>query len=244
MSEGHCPAGNPAVAARAPESCDEAPLWIWRHPRARGAEGRCIGHTDLPVDPRRAKRLAHRIRAAARRNGLPRRVCTSPLQRARAVGRWLRRWGWRHELQAQLLEMDFGGWEGRPWTDIARAEIDTWCADFALHRPGAGESLSVLFERASRWTAGPGAACIVVGHAGWMLARRWLTEGHPLPTHSSQWPAPPRHGELWRLPSLALPRPMISPTERQATAASSHSQAVAALDACLIEPPVSLELSR
>jgi alpha-ribazole phosphatase len=213
MTEGRSPSTAPAAAERAPDSCDEAQLWIWRHPRARGAEGRCIGHTDLPVDSRRAKRLAHRIRAAARRNGLPRRVCTSPLKRARAVGRWLRQWGWRHELQAQLLEMDFGCWEGRLWTDIERAEIDNWCADFALHRPGAGESLSALFQRAASWTAEPGAACIVVGHAGWMLARRWLTEGQPMPTHSSQWPAAPGHGELWRLPSFVPPEDMATPLD-------------------------------
>ena len=61
-------------------------LYAWRHPRAIGAEGRCIGRTDLHVDPRRAKRLAHRIRALARRQRLPRIVITSPLQRSRAVG--------------------------------------------------------------------------------------------------------------------------------------------------------------
>ena len=41
-------------------------LSVWRHPQPVGAAGRCIGHTDLPVDARKAKRLAHRIRQAAR----------------------------------------------------------------------------------------------------------------------------------------------------------------------------------
>jgi len=181
----------------------EPQLWIWRHPRADGATGRCIGRTDLPVDPRRAKRLAHRIRAAARLNSLPRRVCTSPLHRSRAVGRWLRRWGWHHEVQPLLLEMDFGRWESRRWSDIPLAEIDAWCADFAEHRPGDGENLRALFDRVASWATVPGMDCIIVGHGGWMLARCWLSSGQPLPTHSSQWPTAPRHGALWRLPAIA-----------------------------------------
>jgi alpha-ribazole phosphatase len=174
-------------------------LWIWRHPRAAGAQGRCIGRTDLPVDARRAKRLAHRIRQSARQHGLPHVVVTSPLQRSRAVGRWLRRWGWRHEIEPLLMEMDFGRWEGRSWDDIARAEIDRWCADFEQQAPGGGESVAALFERAARWRYRGEALCIV-GHAGWMLARRWLAEGRPPPTYSHQWPAAPAHGTLWRLP--------------------------------------------
>ena len=42
-------------------------LWAWRHPRPHGVAGRCIGHTDVAVDPRKAKRLAHRIRQHVRR---------------------------------------------------------------------------------------------------------------------------------------------------------------------------------
>ncbi|RZL33467.1 MAG: fructose-2,6-bisphosphatase, partial [Rubrivivax sp.] len=90
---------------------------IWRHPKPRGAEGRCIGgRTDLAVDPRKAKRLAHRIRANARRHALPREVVTSPLARAADVGRWLKRWGFRWRVDAALAEMDFGAWDGRGWS--------------------------------------------------------------------------------------------------------------------------------
>lgn len=175
-------------------------LYLWRHPAARGAAGRCVGCTDLPVDPRRAKRLAHRIRQQARRLGLPRRVLSSPLQRSAAVGRWLRRWGWQHTVVAALSEMDFGRWDGRAWAQIPRAEVDAWCADFLQHAPGGGESLQRFFERVAAWPAPPGDV-LIVGHAGWMLARRWLQEGAPWPTQPGQWPPAPRHGALWTLPA-------------------------------------------
>lgn len=173
-------------------------LWVWRHPRARGAAGRCIGQTDLPVDPRQAKRLAHRIRRVARQQGLPKIVLTSPLQRCHAVGRCLRRWGWLHLVEPALAEMDFGTWDGRTWVEITQAQVDAWCQDFLHHAPGGGESLHTFITRVQGWQA-PSTGTCIVGHAGWMLARRWLADGLPWPTQAAQWPAPPAHGTLWSL---------------------------------------------
>ena len=125
---------------------------IWRHPKPIGAAGRCIGsRTDLPVDPRKAKRLAHRIRAYARRHGLPHEVVTSPLARAEAVGRWLKRWGFRWHINASLAEMDFGRWDGKPWREITPAEFERWMNDFTGFDFEGGEPLSALMARASAW---------------------------------------------------------------------------------------------
>lgn len=155
---------------------------------AQGAGGRCIGRTDLPVDPRRSRRLAHRIRRLARRAALPRIVLTSPLRRCADVGRWLRRWGFEHRLDPALLEADFGDWDGRPWSAIGADAVDAWCRDFAAHAPGGGETLVQLASRVAAWQ--PGDARLVVGHAGWITMRRWQAEhGDALPT-ATQWPAP------------------------------------------------------
>lgn len=185
-------------------------LWVWRHPRAEGSAGRCVGWTDLPVDPRRAKRLAHRIRQVARRHGLPRRVLTSPLQRCAAVGHWLKRWGWVHEVDPALREMHFGHWDGLRWEQIARQELDAWCSAFAQHRPGGGENLQGLLERAAAWRP-PLAPVAIVSHGGWMLARRWVESGRPAPEQAAQWPAAPRHGECWRLSAQAFDLPSMPP---------------------------------
>lgn len=168
-------------------------LHAWRHPRARGTEGRCIGRTDVPVDPRRTKRLARRIQRAARDQGLPRIVVTSPLRRCADVGRWLRRWGWQHHIDPALLEADFGAWDGRLWAEIGRADIDAWCEDFAHHAPGGGEPLAALFARTAAWQ--PHATRIVVAHAGWMQARLWLEHSPGRLPSAAEWAAPPRHGQ-------------------------------------------------
>jgi alpha-ribazole phosphatase len=169
-------------------------LIVWRHPKARGAEGRCIGRTDLAVDPRRAKRLAHRVRAFARRAALPRVVHTSPLARAADVGRWLRRWGWTHVVDARLSELDFGAWDGRRWDDVPRAAIDAWAADLAHAAPGGGESQQALCERVRSFVdevVRPAAAPVLaVSHGGWIVA--WRAGARPQ-SDAATWPAPPRH---------------------------------------------------
>ena len=177
-------------------------LWCWRHPRARGAAGRCIGGTDLPVDPRKARRLAHRIRQAARRHGLPRVVWVSALQRAGDVGRWLKRWGWRLHVDARLGEMDFGRWDGLRWDDVAWSEVEAWQADLLHHPPGGGESLATLAMRVQRFVnaaaaAGPG-PCLLVSHGGWINALLHVPPGTAR-LAAAHWPPAPRHGTLTRV---------------------------------------------
>ena len=175
-----------------------AELWLWRHPRPRDAAGRCIGRSDLPVDRRRAKRLAHRIRQAARRHGLPHQVWTSPLRRCADVGRQLARWGWWHRVDERLLELDFGRWDGQPWATIPHAEVADWEADFAQHAPGGGEALAALVARCQAWVqdqAAGGAPVLVVAHAGWINASA-CSDVHSL--RASIWPAAPGYGSLRR----------------------------------------------
>lgn len=183
----------------------DALLHAWRHPPTRGGAGLCIGRTDIGVDRRRAKRLAHRIRSFARRHALPRIVLTSPLARCRASGRWLARWGWQHRVDAALIEIDFGRWDGRPWASVPQHEVDAWCRDLGKYPPGGGETVASLVARVRGFD--PGAARIVVTHGGWMAAARWVGEqadaAAALPCVRS-WPRTPMHGERFALPLATL----------------------------------------
>ncbi|TDP88176.1 alpha-ribazole phosphatase [Aquabacterium commune] len=197
-------------ASRPGDTCAEvhAEVCAWRHPRPRGVAGRCIGRTDVAVDPRKARRLARRIHREALREAAqgmtasaqptPRVVCCSPLRRCRDVARHLRRLGWRVVVDAALLEASFGHWDGRAWADIPRHEVDAWVADFADHAPGGGESLRQVLARAAAW-APPVPGATVVAHAGWMLARQWwrLHGAAAIPS-AGQWPSAPRYGSRWR----------------------------------------------
>ncbi len=170
-------------------------LTVWRHPRPEGVQGRCIGgRSDVPVHWRRAKRLARRIQAHARRHRLPHEIWTSPLQRCADVGRWLRRWGWQHRIDSNLREIDFGAWDGQPWSAIDKAEIDAWVADFPGFSPSGGESLNALLARVGACALPAGA--LVVSHGGWMLARRWLRQSPGQVPDAGSWPSPPRYGAV------------------------------------------------
>lgn len=180
-------------------STESAALCAWRHPKPVGAEGRCIGaRTDLRVDPRKAKRLAHRIRQAARREGLPRVVVTSPLRRCRDVGRWLRRFRFRCVVDARLAEVDFGRWDGLRWDAIARTEIDAWATDLDGYAPGGGECVMRLLLRVDAVLREPPAALLVT-HGGWLSGALWLQgRGAERPT-ATAWPAAPRTSQAVRL---------------------------------------------
>jgi len=176
---------------------------VWRHPRPHGVVGRCIGRTDVAVDRRKAKRLAHRVRQWARRHRAPCVVVTSPLRRAADVGRWLARWGWEHRIDARLGELDFGAWDGRPWSEIGSAAVDDWCADFAQHAPGDGETVSALLQRCAAFLRET--PCCVVSHAGWISAACWLRDEHAGEPSAAQWPAAVAYGALttWSDPAAS-----------------------------------------
>lgn len=188
-----------------PRAADADALWIWRHPRPRAAEGRCIGRTDLPLDPRRARRLARRILRTARLHGLPRRVHTSPLQRCRAVGRALARLGFEHHVDPRLLEHDFGRWDGLPWARLGAADFAAWDADFEGHSPGGGETVAALRQRVQGFVQSlPPGPALLVGHAGWINALRVAGCG---PLQAADWPRPPAYGQRLVIPNPCRSRP-------------------------------------
>ena len=157
------------------------------------------------MDPRKAKRLAHRVRQNARRHGLPPTLWVSPLQRSRDVGRWLRRWGWRVCVDVRLAELDFGAWDGLPWNQVPWSEVQSWQDDLLGHAPGGGESLASLAMRVQAFCASlPPGPCQLVSHGGWINALVHVPPGL-LVLAAADWPAPPRHGTLTRLSQPTRP---------------------------------------
>lgn len=164
-------------------------LYIWRHPKPVKVQGLCLGHTDAPVQARKLRRLANQIQGFARKNRLPNMIYTSPLQRAAGVGRLLAQQGWQWQVTPALAEIHFGSWDGRPWSDISKEEIDAWCADFAGFAPRGGESLQQLFARAKSWLDQlPPEPVLAVGHAGWINAARLIANGQAAPAQPAHWP--------------------------------------------------------
>lgn len=169
-------------------------LLLVRHARPLAPPGTCYGASDIPADARHTAQVA---RAIARRLPAGADVCCSPLQRCAALAAAVAvlRPDVHTRLDDRLREMDFGHWEGRPWREIARAEIEAWTADFAHHRPGGGESVASLLARvapALEQTRGraseTGRAAVWITHAGVMRAAMLLARGGAAPPEPQRWP--------------------------------------------------------
>ncbi len=122
-------------------------LILLRHTTPDVLEGVCYGRTDLA--------LAESFGAEAHEvlNTLPEiaSIVSSPLRRCQQLAEFIgHRRGLRVEVDERLTEMDFGHWEGRPWKELPRSELDAWADDFMDARPHGGESVRLLKTRVDK----------------------------------------------------------------------------------------------
>lgn len=170
-------------------------LWLQRHAPVVAAPGLCYGATNLQAHAQGTLDAAQRI-APLLPAGLVLR--SSPLRRcaelADAIVALRPDLTVRHD--ARLAEMNFGAWEGRPWSDIPREDFESWTADFANAPAGVhGESVRAFMQRVAaahdEWQAGEGDA-LWVTHAGVLRAVTLLRRGLRCVDTAADWPA----GEL------------------------------------------------
>lgn len=104
------------------------------------ADGICYGATDVALAEDPAD-CAYRLRAL-----LPAsyRLVSSPAQRCLRLAELLHA---APEVDARLLELDFGDWEMQAFADIARGDIDAWAADPLDFRPPGGENVAEMRMR-------------------------------------------------------------------------------------------------
>ena len=170
-----------------------AAWWLVRHAAPQVAPGTCYGALDVPADPQASQQAALRLAETLPAGTV---VRHSPLQRCEQLAQCLLalRADLTSHADPRLREMDFGAWEGRPWADIARSEIDAWTQSFAHYRPGAGENLHSMLARVdtARREAlealAQGRPVAWITHAGVTRSVAWLSShGSKLPL-SHQWP--------------------------------------------------------
>jgi broad specificity phosphatase PhoE len=147
-------------------------LHLVRHGAAQDAEGRALGHTDPPLSLEgleQAKSLVERWTRA------PGRIVSSDLRRATETAAPLAEfWGLDAKRDARLREMNFGEWDGSPWTVVERedpARLQSWMETWVATRVPGGESFTDLAARAWDWFAAervgyPEGEIVVVAHAG------------------------------------------------------------------------------
>lgn len=73
-------------------------------------------------------------------------------------------------IDARWQELDFGDWEGRPWSELPRAQLEAWSRDVAGYAMPGGESFLDLIARVRDALAALDAPHVIVAHAGTIRA--------------------------------------------------------------------------
>jgi probable phosphoglycerate mutase len=151
-------------------------VYLARHGETEWSKsGRHTGRTDLPLTTQgeaEGQRIGERFRGIAFEK-----IFSSPLARARRTAELA---GFSPELDADLLEWNYGAYEGK-----TSAEIRASRAGWVLFRDGCpeGESVTEMTERVDRLArklkdlAG-NVLCFAHGHVLRVLAARWV--GQPI----------------------------------------------------------------
>jgi alpha-ribazole phosphatase len=118
-----------------------------RHTTPLVEKGVCYGQTDLPLTSGFLDEAAAiRKQLVGPING----IYASPLQRCLQLANYLRA---ALVLQAevsqhaQLMELNFGDWENKPWATLPMHDTSFWMEDFVNRRPPNGESFQELYDR-------------------------------------------------------------------------------------------------
>lgn len=149
-------------------------LTFLRHPRPAVPPGICYGRSEVPLGPGAEGEVARCLAV------LPpcRAVIASPAERCGPLARAVAdRDCVDVQTDPRLLELDFGCWEGRPWSGIPRAESDPWAADPWTVAPPGGETFGALHARVSAVLAEAPDGAVIVSHAGPIRAARMILTG-------------------------------------------------------------------
>ena len=117
-------------------------IYLIRHTTPDVEKGICYGQADLDVTE------SFLAESAIIKRHLPvniTQVYSSPLQRCKKLADHLFD-GHKIQLQDELMEVNCGSWELKPWDEIPRDEIDAWVNQLTVQIP-KGESYTQLYDR-------------------------------------------------------------------------------------------------
>lgn len=174
-------------------------LWLARHAQPLIASGICYGVSDVTADEDMTLQAAEALAKVLPPHTLCR---ASPLQRCQQLAAALQQI--RPDLSitpstysnectdARLAEMDFGHYEGRPWADIAKADVDAWTSNFGNHRFGGQESANEVLQRVAQALQDnktrQAENLLWITHAGVIRAAMLLAQGVSQVETAEQWP--------------------------------------------------------
>ncbi|MEM6262471.1 MAG: alpha-ribazole phosphatase [Bacteroidota bacterium] len=157
-------------------------VYLVRHTTPKIDKGICYGQTDLEPDQDLFEQELRKIR-----HQLPQdieQVYSSPLVRCEQLAQQLSD---EVSLDPRLMELDFGHWEHKRWSEIEASELSSWMEDFVNVQAGKGESYLDLHNRTCAFVkdlmVSGHQKVVVVTHAGNM--RSFISYVLALPLENS-----------------------------------------------------------
>lgn len=142
-------------------------IYLLRHTRVALGREYCYGISDIDLADTKEEDI--RQAAGKLRDIRFDRIYSSPLKRCRAMAEALKQ---PVEVVDDLVEMGFGDWELKKWSEIDKAVLDRWMSDFVNIAPPNGEAYldfsmkSVLFFDKLVAGAHAGEKILLITHSG------------------------------------------------------------------------------
>jgi len=117
-------------------------VYFVRHTKPHVETTICYGQSDVPVCP-----LAFETQYKVLSGYLPKqfsKVFSSPLQRCQVLAQ---KFSENPTLDKNLMELNFGEWEMKPWNSLEPTQMQVWMNDFVSNAPPKGESYQMLAKR-------------------------------------------------------------------------------------------------
>ena len=110
-------------------------LFVIRHTEVDNPENLCYGNIEMPL-VKNYEKIIEKIFSS------PSKRCTDLLECMNL----------EFSKRKELKELDFGDWEGRRWSEINKADLNTWMNDFIYKSPKNGEKMIDLYNRVIDFT--------------------------------------------------------------------------------------------
>ena len=157
-------------------------LWTIRHTKPYNPNDVCYGRLDFDVSPTFEEESDGALKALLGAGAKPTRMFTSPLLRClRLAEKAEKATGLTMEKREEIIEMNFGSWEGQKLTAVPRPEMAAWKSDWRGFRFPTGESFHDVDKRVETLldTLDDDGEYLWISHAGVIAALQHFACGLP-----------------------------------------------------------------
>lgn len=123
-------------------------LWTIRHTKPYNPNDLCYGRLNFDVSPTFEEESDNALKALLATDAKPTNLFASPLLRCmRLAEKASKAVGLPIEKRDELLEINFGDWEGKKLTEVPREQMQAWAKDLRGYRFPNGENFHDIDKR-------------------------------------------------------------------------------------------------